>query len=106
MEASCPGRRGSVSIAYGFVTVVPKCQKSLVNQEGMAERVGFKPTVRIPVQRFSRPGDGPIEAQIGSGGNVNSRCFRVRDLDLFAGAHIWTDFAGSLIMEACSVPWT
>ena len=32
MEASCPGRRGSVSIAYGFVTGIQKCQKSLVNQ--------------------------------------------------------------------------
>ena len=30
-----------------------KRQKILVNQYGMAERVGFEPTVRLPVQRFS-----------------------------------------------------
>jgi hypothetical protein len=30
-----------------------KIEKTVANQWGMAERVGFEPTVRLPVQRFS-----------------------------------------------------
>ena len=46
-------------------------QMNLIYQCIMAERVGFEPTVRLPVQRFSRPlrangrpAEGKIEVQI------------------------------------------
>ena len=45
----------------------------------MAEREGFEPSVRLPVQRFSRLA---IQTQIGTGGKVNSRWLQARDLNL------------------------
>ena len=33
----------------------PRSSQLLLTQKELAERVGFEPTVRLPVQRFSRP---------------------------------------------------
>src|SRR6185312_286568 len=41
-------------------------QQSLANQRALAERVGFEPTVRLPVQRFSRPLRLRSESGVGS----------------------------------------
>ena len=50
MAASSPGRRGCVKrLATDSYTGNQKSQKILVNQQGMAERVGFEPTVQMPV---------------------------------------------------------
>jgi hypothetical protein len=54
-----PGRfRPSVALVWpvcSAVGILEKGHVTIENQGEMAERVGFEPTVRLPVQRFSRP---------------------------------------------------
>ena len=53
MGLSFRGRRGSVRLYWVHLwTENQKGQKTIVNQCYLAERVGFEPTVRLPLQRF------------------------------------------------------